>query len=64
MDEIISADSRQIYKRLNIGTGKDYDEYVINDKKIHYHLIDIIEPDIDYSIFQFHINDLKEHTTK
>ena len=56
--EIISADSRQIYKKLNIGTGKDYDEYIINDKKIHYHLIDIIEPHIDYSVFQFQ-NDFK-----
>ena len=61
--EIISADSRQIYKRLNIGTGKDYDEYVINDKKIHYHLIDIIEPDIDYSVFQFQ-NDFKRAYNK
>ena len=61
--EIISADSRQIYKRLNIGTGKDYDEYVINDKKIHYHLIDIIEPNIDYSVFQFQ-NDFKRAYNK
>ena len=61
--EIISADSRQIYKRLNIGTGKDYNEYVINDKKIHYHLIDIIEPDIDYSVFQFQ-NDFKRAYNK
>ena len=61
--EIISADSRQIYKKLNIGTGKDYDEYIINDKKIHYHLIDIIEPDIDYSVFQFQ-NDFKRAYNK
>ena len=61
--EIISADSRQIYKRLNIGTGKDYDEYIINDKKIHYHLIDIIEPNIDYSVFQFQ-NDFKRAYNK
>ena len=61
--EIISADSRQIYKKLNIGTGKDYNEYVINDKKIHYHLIDIIEPDIDYSVFQFQ-NDFKRAYNK
>ncbi len=56
--EIISADSRQIYKKLNIGTGKDYEEYIINDRKIEHHLIDIIEPDIDYSVFQFQ-NDFK-----
>jgi len=39
--EIISADSRQVYKQLNIGAGKDYDEYVINSRKIPYHIIDI-----------------------
>ena len=51
--EIISADSRQIYKGMDIGTGKDLDEYIINDKKIPYHLIDILDPSIDYSVFQF-----------
>ena len=39
--EIISSDSRQVYKQLNIGAGKDYDEYVINNRKIPYHLIDV-----------------------
>ena len=51
--EIISADSRQIYKKMNIGTGKDYDEYYINNSHIPYHLIDILEPNIDYSVYQF-----------
>jgi len=51
--EIISADSRQIYKGMDIGTGKDLDEYIINNRKIIYHLIDIISPTIDYSVFQF-----------
>tara|TARA_Y100001968_G_C19341846_1_gene709925 strand:- start:185 stop:1102 length:918 start_codon:yes stop_codon:yes gene_type:complete len=51
--EIISADSRQIYKKMDIGTGKDYDEYFINNNKIPYHLIDILEPEIDYSVYQF-----------
>ncbi len=41
--EIISADSRQVYKELNIGTGKDLHEYVIDGKKIPYHLIDICD---------------------
>ena len=40
--EIISADSRQVYKYLDIGTGKDLHEYNFNKKKIPYHLIDII----------------------
>ena len=39
--EIISADSRQIYRGMDIGTGKDLDEYNIHDKIIKYHLIDI-----------------------
>ena len=51
--EIISADSRQIYKGMDIGTGKDLDEYIINKKKINYHLIDIISPNTNYSVFQF-----------
>ena len=51
--EIISADSRQIYQGMDIGTGKDLDEYCINDKHIKYHLIDIMDPSRDYSVFQF-----------
>ena len=51
--EIISADSRQIYKRMNIGTGKDLAEYKIKNVNIPYHLIDILEPEIDYSVYQF-----------
>ncbi len=47
--EIISADSRQVYKKLNIGTGKDLDEY----GNIHYHLIDIIDPNHQYNVFQY-----------
>ena len=41
--EIISADSRQIYRRMDIGTGKDLSEYTIGDTTIPYHLIDIFE---------------------
>ena len=51
--EIISADSRQIYTGMDIGTGKDLREYQLNDKNIPYHLIDIISPEKDYSVFQF-----------
>jgi len=50
--EIISADSRQVYKNMNIGTGKDLDEYAISPA-IRYHLIDIINPTQDYSVFNF-----------
>ena len=51
--EIISADSRQIYKGMDIGTGKDLSEYKINNIEIPYHLIDILEPKDDYSVYQF-----------
>ena len=51
--EIISADSRQIYKKMDIGTGKDYNEYSIKNHQIKYHLIDILEPQYDYSVYQF-----------
>jgi len=51
--EIVSADSRQIYKGMDIGTGKDLDEYKYKNKIIPYHLIDILDPATDYSVFQF-----------
>ena len=52
--EIISADSRQVYKRMDIGTGKDLDDYTQSDgKTIPYHLIDIVEPGTKYNLFQY-----------
>ena len=51
--EIISADSRQIYKKMDIGTGKDYNEYSIKNHKIKYHFNDILEPQYNYSVYQF-----------
>ena len=51
--EIISSDSRQVYKYLNIGTGKDLEEYNVNNKKINYHLIDIIDIEKNYSVYNF-----------
>lgn len=51
--EIISADSRQVYRRMDIGTGKDLADYVIGDKRIPYHLIDIVEPGTRYNLFQY-----------
>ena len=52
--EIISADSRQIYKGMDIGTGKDLNEYIINDSSVPHHLIDILDPIENYSVYQFH----------
>lgn len=51
--EIISADSRQVYKGMDIGTGKDLSEYLINKTKIKYHLIDIINPKDEFNLFEF-----------
>ena len=51
--EIISADSRQVYKGMDIGTGKDLNEYLIGGRKIPYHLIDIIDPQSEFSLFEF-----------
>ena len=51
--EIISADSRQIYKGMDIGTGKDLDDYIVNQKLIPYYLIDILDPKQNYSVYDF-----------
>lgn len=51
--EIISADSRQVYKTMDIGTGKDLDDYVVDGRKVPYHLIDIAEPGTKYNVFEY-----------
>lgn len=51
--EIISADSRQVYRGMDMGTGKDLNQYVINGKQINYHLIDVVEPQEEFSLFDF-----------
>ena len=51
--EIISADSRQVYRGMDIGTGKDLADYVINGPVIPYHLIDICEPGTKYNLFRY-----------
>lgn len=51
--EIISADSRQVYRGMTIGTGKDLEDYVIKDRQIPYHLIDICEPGTKYNLFRY-----------
>ena len=51
--EIISADSRQIYRSMDIGTGKDLKDYVVNGKAVPYHLIDICEPGYKYNVFEY-----------
>jgi len=51
--EIISADSRQVYKKMNIGTGKDYQDYFVNDISVPYHLIDIVDPGYKYNVYEY-----------
>ena len=51
--EIISADSRQVYRGMTIGTGKDYEDYTVNGVPVPYHLIDIAEPGYEYNVFEF-----------
>lgn len=51
--EIISADSRQLYRRMDIGTGKDLSEYVYNGQPVAYHLIDVLEPGEQCNLFEY-----------
>ena len=51
--EIISADSRQVYRRMDIGTGKDLEDYTVDGRQIPYHLIDIREPGTKYNLFEY-----------
>lgn len=51
--EIISADSRQVYRRMDLGTGKDLADYTVNGVQIPYHLIDICEPGYRYNVFEY-----------
>ena len=54
--EIISADSRQVYRGMNIGTGKDLSEYSIQGKQIPFHLIDIIDPTEEFNLYSYQQN--------
>jgi tRNA dimethylallyltransferase len=51
--EIISADSRQVYRGMNLGTGKDYDDYLISGVRIPCHLIDIADPGYKFNVFEY-----------
>ena len=59
--EIISADSRQVYRRMDLGTGKDLDDYVVGGKRIPCHLIDIVEPGYKYNVFEYQRDFLKAY---
>ena len=51
--EIISADSRQVYRDMDIGTGKDLGDYTVDGRSVPYHLIDICEPGTKYNLFRY-----------
>ena len=59
--EIISADSRQIYREMDLGTGKDLGDYTVNGQQIPYHLIDIAEPGYKYNVFEYQRDFLKAY---
>jgi len=57
--EIISGDSRQLYRGMDLGTGKDIDEYVVNGKQIPYHLIDIADAGYKYNVYEYQTDFVK-----
>lgn len=59
--EIISGDSRQVYRGMDIGTGKDLEDYVVEGRQIPYHLIDIVEPGYKYNVFEYQRDFLKAY---
>ena len=59
--EILSADSRQVYRGMDIGTGKDLADYSVGDRTVPYHLIDIAEPGSKYNVYEFQGDFLKAY---
>lgn len=59
--EIISGDSRQVYRRMDLGTGKDLVDYAVNGHEVPYHLIDIVEPGYKYNVFEYQRDFLKAY---
>lgn len=59
--EIISGDSRHVYRRMDLGTGKDLVDYVVDGRPVPYHLIDIVEPGYKYNVFEYQRDFLKAY---
>jgi tRNA dimethylallyltransferase len=57
--EVISADSRQVYRGMDLGTGKDYADYVVDGLQVPYHLIDIVDAGYEYNVFEYQKEFLK-----
>ncbi|MDP2113429.1 MAG: tRNA (adenosine(37)-N6)-dimethylallyltransferase MiaA [Bacteroidota bacterium] len=51
--EVISADSRQVYRGMDLGTGKDYADYMVDGKPVPYHLIDIVDAGYEYNVYEY-----------
>lgn len=59
--EVLSADSRQVYRGMDLGTGKDYGDYEINGQKIPCHLIDLVDAGYQYNVFEYQNDFLKAY---
>ena len=59
--EIISADSRQVYRDMDLGTGKDYQDYFISGKKVPVHLVDIVDAGYQYNVYEYQRDFLKAY---
>jgi tRNA dimethylallyltransferase len=59
--EVLSADSRQVYRGMDLGTGKDYSDYEINGRKIPCHLIDLVDAGYQYNVFEYQNDFLKAY---
>jgi tRNA dimethylallyltransferase len=57
--EVISADSRQVYRGMDLGTGKDYADYIVDGKAVPYHLIDIVDAGYEYNVYEYQKDFLK-----
>lgn len=51
--EVISADSRQVYRGMDMGSGKDLDDFIVDGYLVPYHLVDIVDPGYEYNVFEF-----------
>jgi len=51
--EIISADSRQVYRHMDLGTGKDYEDYIVGGREVPFHLTDIRDPGYKYNVYEY-----------
>ena len=58
---VISADSRQVYRSMDLGTGKDLAEYVVDGREVPYHLIDIVDAGYKYNVFEYQRDFLKAY---